>query len=160
MRGQALISNGYQTAGNIFREDHPLIRRIESIIRSKIEAYRNIFAGSAEPFLTRWPESYALEGWLVAMHREGFLRSHIHESGWISGTLYVNVPKELEKDQGCISFSTHGGVYPGDQKDFPEKIVGVERGMINLFPSSLFHHTIPFESKEERISLAFDVVPS
>ena len=29
-----------------------------------------------------------------------------------------------------------------------------------LFPSSLFHYTIPFEPEEERISFAFDVMPT
>ena len=29
-----------------------------------------------------------------------------------------------------------------------------------LFPSYLYHHTIPFESAGTRISIAFDVLPS
>jgi len=29
-----------------------------------------------------------------------------------------------------------------------------------LFPASLLHYTIPFESEEKRIVLAFDVVPA
>ena len=32
-------------------------------------------------------------------------------------------------------------------------------GDLIIFPSSLFHKTIPFESKDERISIAFDMVP-
>jgi hypothetical protein len=33
-------------------------------------------------------------------------------------------------------------------------------GDIVFFPSSLFHRTIPFESDEERICIAFDVKPA
>ena len=33
-----------------------------------------------------------------------------------------------------------------------------EEGLIVLFPSFFFHRTIPFESAEERISVAFDVL--
>jgi len=33
-------------------------------------------------------------------------------------------------------------------------------GDIVLFPSSLFHRTIPFNAKEERICVAFDLKPS
>ena len=32
------------------------------------------------------------------------------------------------------------------------------RGTLILFPAYLWHQTMPFESAEERISLAFDVV--
>jgi hypothetical protein len=32
-------------------------------------------------------------------------------------------------------------------------------GDIVLFPSSLFHRTIPFNSNEERICIAFDLKP-
>ena len=40
-----------------------------------------------------------------------------------------------------------------------KKIIDVVIGSIALFPASLIHHTIPFESEEERILLAFDVAP-
>ena len=38
-----------------------------------------------------------------------------------------------------------------------KKIINVVTGSMVLFPASLMHYTIPFESKEERIVLAFDV---
>ena len=34
-----------------------------------------------------------------------------------------------------------------------------EEGMLVLFPSYFYHQTIPFESTEQRISIAFDAVP-
>ena len=40
-----------------------------------------------------------------------------------------------------------------------EKIIDVATGNLILFPASLSHYTIPFESDEERIVLAFDVIP-
>jgi hypothetical protein len=39
-----------------------------------------------------------------------------------------------------------------------EKIINVVTGSLVLFPASLTHYTIPFESEEERIVLAFDVI--
>ena len=41
-----------------------------------------------------------------------------------------------------------------------KKIIHVKTGDLCLFPASLLHYTIPFRSKEQRIVLAFDVVPS
>jgi ectoine hydroxylase-related dioxygenase (phytanoyl-CoA dioxygenase family) len=49
--------------------------------------------------------------------------------------------------------------YPNDGKKFPKKIVDLNLGDIVLFPSSLFHSTIPFNSNQRRITLAFDVIP-
>jgi hypothetical protein len=40
-----------------------------------------------------------------------------------------------------------------------KKVIDVVTGSMVLFPASLMHHTIPFESEEERIVLAFDVIP-
>ena len=38
-----------------------------------------------------------------------------------------------------------------------KKVVDVVTGSLVLFPASLTHFTIPFESEEERIVLAFDL---
>ena len=41
-----------------------------------------------------------------------------------------------------------------------KKSIDVVTGSLCLFPASLLHYTIPFESEEERIVLAFDVMPN
>ena len=43
-------------------------------------------------------------------------------------------------------------------KNFNLTIKEIEKRDICIFPSSLFHHTIPFESSEERICFVFDLV--
>ena len=45
------------------------------------------------------------------------------------------------------------------EKKFDKKSVDVNKGDLVLFPSSLFHHTIPFKSNEERFTFAFDIIP-
>ena len=40
-----------------------------------------------------------------------------------------------------------------------KKSINVVTGSICIFPASLLHYTVPFESNEERIVLAFDVIP-
>ena len=40
-----------------------------------------------------------------------------------------------------------------------KKIVDISKGDMVSFPSSLFHSTIPFSSEEDRITLAFDIIP-
>ena len=38
-------------------------------------------------------------------------------------------------------------------------IMNVETGSFCIFPASALHHTLAFESDEDRIVLAFDVIP-
>lgn len=39
------------------------------------------------------------------------------------------------------------------------RLIQPEEGMLLLFPAYVFHRTIPFEGADERISIAFDVLP-
>ena len=51
-------------------------------------------------------------------------------------------------------------IYNKMKDEYQKKIIDVVTGSLCLFPSSLYHYTIPFEVEEERIVLAFDVMPN
>jgi hypothetical protein len=59
---------------------------------------------------------------------------------------------------GAIEFGR-----PPDDLEFslepPVRLVRPKEGLLVLFPSYLFHRTLPFESDQKRISIAFDVIP-
>ena len=94
------------------------------------------------------------------MQSGGHLSSHIHEDGWISGAVYLSIPKNINhQDEGGIELSTDGDEYPRMHDDFPKKVLLPEAGDVIFFPSSVFHRTIPFNSDEERICIAFDLKP-
>ena len=67
----------------------------------------------------------------------------MHPSGWLSGVVYLEVPKFDEKDEGAIKFGIHGYDYPIVENSTAEVIHQPKRGDIALFPSSLFHQTVP-----------------
>ena len=92
------------------------------------------------------------------MKNGGELSAHIHDSGWVSGSIYINVPQKSKKDSGNLVVTTHD---PKDGKPGSKDIksIDVVTGSLCLFPSSLLHYTIPFESEDDRIVLAFDMVP-
>ena len=46
-----------------------------------------------------------------------------------------------------------------NNKVLSSKTLTLETGGIIIFPSSLYHSTIPFESNEKRITFAFDLNP-
>ena len=154
-REQKLITNGYQTAGNLFANIDFDTNEVQKIIHTEIEKYRLHFKNSKEGFLKNWPTNYSLYGWLINMKKGGKLSAHMHDLGWLSGSIYVNVPQKLEADSGNLV------VCIADENDLVnkknEKSIDVVTGNLCLFPSSLLHYTIPFESEESRIVLAFDV---
>ena len=94
---------------------------------------------------------------MISMKNGGFLLPHNHEYGWITGSFYLQIPKHND-DSGNIAFSYQGPRYPHKGKFFNLTIKEIETRDICIFPSSLFHHTIPFESSEERICFVFDLV--
>jgi hypothetical protein len=92
------------------------------------------------------------------MKSGGKLQPHMHESGWISGSIYINVPPKSKADSGNLVVCIEEDRLSGKNIN-QEKIIDVVTGSLCLFPASLLHYTIPFESEEDRIVLAFDVVP-
>ena len=93
------------------------------------------------------------------MQSGGELQSHIHNQGWLSGSIYINVPSKSKSDSGILVVSLGEDKDATDTRINEEKTLYVVTGNLVLFPASLTHCTIPFEPEEERIVLAFDVVP-
>ena len=158
-KDQGLLKNGYQTAGNIFAKKNDFFDKIKDIIHLQIKKYQDLFKESNEGLIKNWPKSYDVYAWLVNMKTGGKLAPHIHEYGWLSGSIYINVPPKLEADSGNLVVCINDQVSESENKINPKKTINVVTGSLCLFPSSLYHYTIPFESKEERIVLAFDVKP-
>ncbi len=158
-KSQALLKNGQQSTGNIFDLDFPFIKKTKNIIMSEIEFYKNNNKNSNCGFIKKWPDNYKLHGWFISMQKEGHLNAHIHKEGWLSGSIYLKIPMVREKNEGNIIFGLHGADYPNENNEYPEKIIELSEGDICLFPSSIFHRTLPFHSDEERITLAFDIKP-
>jgi len=156
---QSLIANGYQSSGNIFLIDQPPIQNLKTIVMNKIEDYKKKYNDGSATFLSQWPKNYFLYGWIIVLESGGSLSGHMHKEGWLSGSLYLERPTKNEEHDGDIIFSLHGSNYPSDEKFFPSKIINLDKADMVLFPSSLFHATIPFNSNKKRITLAFDIIP-
>jgi hypothetical protein len=93
------------------------------------------------------------------MKSGGELLPHIHETGWLSGSIYINVPPKTKVDGGNLVVALGKDSDATNSRENSQKVIDVATGSMVMFPASLMHHTIPFESDEERIVLAFDAVP-
>ena len=156
---QSLLINGYQTSGSLFERENRLTEKIQKIIRLEIEKYLINFKNSKEGLIKNWPTKYRLNAWLISMKSGGQIKPHIHEHGWLSGSIYINVPSKSNIDSGNLVVSLGEEKDANDKRKNLKKTINVITGSLVLFPSSLTHYTIPFEAEEERIVLAFDVNP-
>ena len=158
-RAQQLLTNGVQTAGNFFAQGKESVSDIESIIRTEVEKYRSQFSSSDEGFMKSWPTSYEIKGWLVSMQKGGKLAPHIHDEGWISGSIYINVPPKSQPNCGNLVLSLNEQQHASEIDNNQQTMIDVVTGSLCLFPSSLYHYTVPFDENEDRVVLAFDIVP-
>lgn len=153
--------NGKQT-GSINAGDKGPVSALEHLIELAIDKYmKGVADADTHPIVAHRPEKYQLAIWGTLLEGEGFQAPHIHPSGWLSGVYYPLVPSVVDEKDGHYGWIEFG--QPGPEFHFSVepalRLVKPEAGMMVMFPSYMFHRTIPFQSDESRISIAFDVVP-
>ena len=150
--------SGFQSHGNLF-EQGGVFSKLEELIRKHLKSYARELGNLDANIISQFPKKLKLKGWHVKLVKSGYQKPHIHASGWVSGVLYLKIPKKIKGDEGAIAFSLHGYGYRKEKEDIPVQQHVPQEGDLVFFPSSLFHHTIPFESDEDRQCIAFDVQP-
>lgn len=163
-RVQGMLHYGQQSAGNLFKRPEASFQQLSKLVLEAFRDYVETFGNSTCELITSFPEDLEFtSSWYVKMKQGGHLSPHIHEIGWISGAVYLAMPPQNELEGG-FEFGIHGDDYPiqADKTvdDFPKGHVLPTVGDIVLFPSSLFHRTIPFSSDTTRICIAFDLKPT
>lgn len=92
----------------------------------------------------------------------GHQDSHNHPDAWLSGIYYVSVPDEVggpdSGQNGWVEFGRPRMEYYGaDQLDI--RLIKPQVGMMILFPSYIWHRTLPLAGDAPRISVAIDFIP-
>ena len=149
--------NGFQSFDNLFEDPAGKLKALESIIIDELAAYYLKFKKEDCSYINKWPSKKNLVGWHVILKQQGYQDSHIHPAGWLSGVIYLKVVPKLEENEGAIEFSLNGKLY--SDVNSLKAIHQPNVGDIVMFPSSLHHKTIPFTADEDRISIAFDLMP-
>jgi hypothetical protein len=104
---------------------------------------------------------WAFQGaWSVRLRPHGFHADHVHSQGWLSSACYLSLPPAVEgpERQGWLKFGQPG--VATDPPLGPEHFVKPEPGLLALFPSYMWHGTVPFGGTEPRLTIAFDLVPA
>lgn len=151
---------GFQGPNDLFENSSKIISNLEAIIKRVVSSYNLEFYSDPCIFIQSWPKTYKLQGWYNRLLKNGYQTAHIHPTGWLSGVIYLKTVQRTCDDEGAIEFSLHGYDLPIIRDNVPRKLHMPKNGDIVLFPSSLFHKTIPFTADEERCVIAFDIVPT
>ncbi|NIR28181.1 MAG: hypothetical protein GWN84_02375 [Gammaproteobacteria bacterium] len=88
---------------------------------------------------------------------------HVHLDGYLGGVYYVELPDAMREasDDRAGWFELGRAPDEFDLEAEPEVCaIRPEEGRMILFPAYFYHGTVPFESGQRRISIAFDVVPT
>jgi tetratricopeptide (TPR) repeat protein len=152
---------GFQTGGNLFAHGHPALAQLHDDLVDELQRYRAALPTGSLGLAAHWPATMQLRGWFVRLLTGGHQNPHNHPFGWMSGSLYLQMPGASPPGEGAIEFGLQGGDFPplSDQPP-PTFQLNPKAGQLALFPSSLYHRTIPFRSDEERLCIAFDLLPA
>ena len=102
---------------------------------------------------------YRVSGsWSVRLQSGGFHINHVHPRGWLGSAYYVSLPDvaDAESRAGWLKLGEPGVPIAGCPA---EHFVQPAEGMLVLFPSYLWHGTVPFAAGGSRLTASFDVVP-
>lgn len=155
------VRGGTQTDGSLFWRIEPEIKALRAAISDAVRAY---VAGlpavdPGHPTLSPrrdLPPRFS-GSWSVRLSGQGYHSNHIHPLGWISSALYVALPDADPDDLPQAGWLGLGSPQSELGLDLPPvRMVEPKPGQLVLFPSTMWHGTIPFK-KGERLTVAFDV---
>jgi uncharacterized protein (TIGR02466 family) len=155
------LRHGSQTLHLLSGSDEPAIKAFFRAIDAPIRQHMARLGRGDDPLRRRNTFDYRIQGaWSVRLRPGGFHRDHFHPEGWLSSAFYVETPDaalETEDRQGWIRFGKPPFVI--DPPMPAAHFVKPKPGRLVLFPSYMWHGTVPFTTDESRMTIAFDAVP-
>ncbi len=155
------VRGGTQTDRSVLLRREPVLQRIKArmleLIRDYVDGLPPTEPG--HPLLgARRDEPLLIEGsWSVRLAQQGYNVPHTHAMGWLSTAFYVALPGPEElgtPPAGHIAF----GQPPAELGLTlePYRTIAPVPGRLAVFPSTMWHATVPFDHGE-RLVIAFDI---
>lgn len=157
------LRGGTQTSRGLQHDPDPTVRELLATFAAPIEAYQRDVAAAGllpPPLQPLMHAPGRLIGcWSVRLRRGGSHVNHFHPEGLISSAFYLTVPDEVAdtgRRSGWIKFGEPRWPVPGLE---PLRHVQPAPGRLVLFPSYLWHGTVPLVDDAPRVTVAFDAAP-
>lgn len=161
--GNQSLRHGTQTGGSLFDDPDPAIQRFKNAVsRAAAKAMAALPDDPDHPFLSRKATRFRFSGsWSVKLKPGGGHHvPHFHSVGWMSSAYYAALPpadaETRRRHEGWIEFGRPPADFGLDLA--PRRVIEPAEGRLVLFPSYMWHGTVPFGSGE-RLTAAFDYQP-
>lgn len=154
------VRGGTQTERPLFFRVEPIIERTKAKITEAVRAYIAQLPPyeDGHPLLGTPRHRVLYSGsWSVRLTQQGYNVAHTHPLGWLSSAFYVSLPSPKQMGAPPAGWIRFGGAPPELGLELPPYAqIAPQVGRLVLFPSTMWHSTVPFEDGE-RLVLAFDV---
>ena len=154
------VRGGTQTDKPLFHRLEPELVQVRQRVGDAVRYYVAALPppDAAHPLLGTPRGHLLFEGsWSVRLRSAGFHTRHTHPAGWISSALYVSLPEPSVMGRAPAGWLELGSPPPELGLDLPNYArVEPKPGTLVLFPSTMWHGTVPFDDGE-RLTIAFDV---
>ena len=149
------VSQASSMTENCHVLDNPDLKFLEKRLNIEVKAYCNMFLKYKDKFKIT-------TSWFTNTKKGGYSDFHNHSNAMFSAVFYIQSNKETDR----IAFSnfktstwllefTEQNIYNSQKLLIP-----TYAGLLLLFPAEVFHRIEPNVQSEERISMAFNVVPT
>jgi uncharacterized protein (TIGR02466 family) len=158
-------TTGGEQTGELELERSLALKALQEFIQTSISTTANAFIDqglSEHPVMTPAQGNQSIRAWGTLLSQGGRQTSHMHPLGWLSGVYYSHLPADMnnsDPEAGWLEFNAPPERFHQHKPAQTWRYQPAEGRMI-LFPSWFWHQTLPFESTDERISIAFDIVPT
>ena len=156
------LRNGSQSMHLLTGSADPAIKAFFRAVDAPIREHMALLGQGTDPLRRRNTGDYKLQGaWSVRLRRDGFHRDHFHPGGWLSSAFYVETPDaalDSADKEGWIRFGKPPFIT--DPPMAADHLIRPKPGRLVLFPSYMWHGTVPFTTDETRMTIAFDAAPA
>jgi len=164
---QHLATRGAWRNNNVLTDRSPACLVLAEIVRESVHRYIDDLPADADhPFVASRPCSFVLEGWAIVSDGQSHLEPHLHPRAWLSAVYYVAQPaasRDADNRRGWLRLGLPAEYGLDPSGGWDERMFEPERGRLLLMPGYFLHGTSPMgplADGDERISMAFDVVPA
>ena len=154
------VRGGTQTDRSVLLRREPVLQQIKARLLDLIRAYADALPppDPAHPLLSARHGDLLIAGsWSVRLAQQGYNVPHTHAMGWLSTAFYVALPDPAQlgvPPAGHIAFGQ-----PPAELNLPlepYRTIAPVAGRLAVFPSTMWHATVPFD-EGERLVIAFDI---
>ena len=155
---EGLVTRQGRQSDDLAGETTPALAALAALARNTIATYLTALPEGDHPFQRARPEDWSLTLWGTILSPGGEVGAHIHAPNWLSGVYYPALPDVVRHGEegwlamGALPDQLGGG---GTQQRYEPR-----PGRMILFPSYIWHGTLPFSGDTPRLSFAFDCVPA